>query len=203
MKRNKIFSACCVVLTVLTILTQTGGVFAQTYHVGDLYEFPDGTKGVVCYVNPENGKKGWVVALNDLDQKYALCISGPSPSGYTDRDGFGKESTRLLLESGKSPAAEAVDREYGVYNGWYIPDIAKLQKIYVLMPLLKSRIEHYGGSITKFGNGGYTSAYWSSTYLSWGNSYRSLSTTGIEYYFNDNGIPRCDGTVERCPPAWR
>ena len=65
------------------------------------------------------------------------------------------------------------------------------------MPLLKSRIEHYGGSITKFGNGGYTSAYWSSTYLSWGNSYRSLSTTGIEYYFNDNGIPRCDGTVER------
>ena len=63
MKRNKIFSACCVVLTVLTILTQTGGVFAQTYHVGDLYEFPDGTKGVVCYVNPENGKKG--SALSD------------------------------------------------------------------------------------------------------------------------------------------
>ena len=39
---------------------------AQIYQIGDVYEFPDGSKGVICYVNPDNPVEGWAVALNDI-----------------------------------------------------------------------------------------------------------------------------------------
>ena len=39
-------------------------VSAQSYHIGDLYTAPDGSRGIVYYVHPD-GSGGWVVALDD------------------------------------------------------------------------------------------------------------------------------------------
>jgi len=36
-------------------------------NVGDLIGFKDGSKGVVCYVSPDNPYKGWAVALQDIN----------------------------------------------------------------------------------------------------------------------------------------
>ena len=44
---------------------------AQIYQIGDIYVFPDSTKGVICYVNPDNPVEGWAVALNDVGWIYS------------------------------------------------------------------------------------------------------------------------------------
>ena len=103
---------------------------AQIYQIGDVYEFPDGSKGVICYVNPDNPVEGWAVALNDIgwvsnsnNKSYFLLDEGATiPSeienhayefvaryGISEWSYEGKKNTRILLESGHSPAAEAVD----------------------------------------------------------------------------------------------
>ena len=131
---------------------------AQTWHVGDLYTFSDGSQGIVCYVNPTNAQRGWVVALNDIGEAYALWSSGNHPSEITNTvpGGFnkaswvneGKKNTKILLESNQSPAAEAVN----FYNGWYIPDAIQMRKIYANIPIIKKRIEHAGGEILSLTN---------------------------------------------------
>ena len=63
------------------LLSVSGAVFAQTYNVGDIYTFPDGSKGVVCYVNPNNGKQGWAMALTDLPGKYAMNSTSTQIAG--------------------------------------------------------------------------------------------------------------------------
>ncbi|MBQ9509677.1 MAG: hypothetical protein IJR53_09725, partial [Bacteroidales bacterium] len=138
---------------------------AQTWHVGDLYTFPDGSKGIVCYVNPSNAQKGWVVALNDLEGTYALWTSGDRPAGlnnskpanyaissWTDN---GKTNTKILLESGKSPAAESVD----FYNGWYIPDAIQLRRMYGYYAVILTAIADAGGNVSDFTN----FSHWSSS----------------------------------------
>ena len=127
---------------------------AQTYNVGDIYVFPDGSKGIVCYVDPDNAKKGWAMALTDLEGTYAMnTTSSTIPGLLTDTWGTGwssssftyngKKNTKTLLESGVSPAAEAVD----FYNGWYIPNISQIMQMYNLSGVLKEPIEAAGGNI--------------------------------------------------------
>ena len=129
------------------LLSVSGAVFAQTYNVGDIYTFPDGSKGVVCYVNPNNGKQGWAMALTDLPGKYAMnststqiaglqtesFTTGWSTSVSSNTSRKGKQNTKTLFESGHSPAAQAMD----VYAGWYIPNIIQLFHIYSVLGVLK------------------------------------------------------------------
>ena len=44
--------------------------------VGDLIGFKDGSKGVICYVDPDNPYKGWAAALEDLDNSTNNPSSG-------------------------------------------------------------------------------------------------------------------------------
>ena len=141
----------------------------QTYKIGDLYTFDDGSKGIVFYVNPDNPGSGTVAALNDLDGQYALW-TGSMPQTLSDvfvpNGGFffnnimgweshGKKFTQKLRESGVSPAANAMD----VAAGWYIPDILQLQKLYASSSFLKDAFENNDGDIMLIGE----KAYWTAT----------------------------------------
>ena len=145
--RHKFIQRVSFILTILT--ASVGMLCAQvSYQIGDIYTFPDGSKGVVCYVNPDDPSEGWAVALNDVGnnggERYGMMITGNAiPSGITqhqynvvNRYGLtdwtyeGWENTRILRESGVSPAANAVD----FYNGWYIPDAIQLRMIFSIFP---------------------------------------------------------------------
>ena len=47
-------------------------LMAQIYNIGDVYHFPDGSKGIICYIDPTNPKKGWAVALHDVDGAFPM-----------------------------------------------------------------------------------------------------------------------------------
>ena len=192
-------------IVLLIMISALGSVKAQVYQVGDVYTFPDSSKGVICYVNPDNPVEGWAVALNDVgwvsktnNKKYFMIDNGVAlPAGlvqhpYDVVDGIGrssldswtfegKENTRILLNSGLSDAAEAVD----FYNGWYIPDAVQLRMVYSLLPLISDKIVAAGGDIEslKFmyaqDKDGYD--YWTSTRIS---ADQMLVVRGSSYFYN-------------------
>ncbi len=145
------------IVGILLILT-SNGLMAQ-YKLGDLIVFPDNSKGIVFYVNPEDTRQGWAIALTDLSSRYMMLpVSGGSATGLivpeaapdafnqTSWQPHGKANTLQLFRSGNSPAANAVD----VYNGWYIPDIMQLNMIYRYMPLLENDVTSNGGNTGSF-----------------------------------------------------
>ncbi|MBR6063727.1 MAG: hypothetical protein IKP54_06210, partial [Bacteroidales bacterium] len=165
-------------IIILLVILGKFSLSAQTWHVGDLYTFQDGSKGVVCYVNPNNAQKGWVVALNDVEGTYALWENGNCPDGLknvTSPNSFslsqwtddGKKNTAILLASGRSPAAQAVD----YFSGWYIPDAMQLSRIYSLLPIIKKIIENEGGSLASFISQNGSDLHWSSSTSSNTNGY--------------------------------
>ena len=197
MKHNKHIIAAAIIC-VCCLLNQNG-LKAQSYKIGDIYEFADGSKGVVCYVDPKDSKKGWVAALNDLgNKKYALW-TGSRPTSlnsasYEDPNTIalstwtnsGKNNTKLLVEAGNSPAANAID----YYNGWYIPDAVQLMRMYSLIPVLQDYFVAAGGNLALLGTA--ERNYWSSSRRgnnmvclqntnNWGGKYFEVSGT-TEYY---------------------
>lgn len=144
-----------------------GTVFGQTYRLGDLYTFSDGSRGIVIYVDPDDASRGTVAALNDLNGPYAMWTETiPSAFRYMAMPVFsygrttswvphGSIATRMLYESGVSPAAEAID----VANGWYIPDAIQLRRIFGLISILSNAFEEAGGDVKAM----MQHSHWSST----------------------------------------
>ena len=192
-------------IILLIMISALGSVKAQVYQVGDVYTFPDSSKGVICYVNPDNPVEGWAVALNDVgwvsksnNKSYFMIDDGASlPAELVQRpydviDGIGrsglgswtfegKENTRILLNSGLSDAAEAVD----FYNGWYIPDAVQLRMVYSLLPLIADKIVAAGGDPESLkamyakNSNGYD--YWTSTRI---NDNQMLVVRGNSYFYD-------------------
>jgi hypothetical protein len=149
------------------------------FHIGDRYQFPDGTVGIVCYVNPNNPKEGWVVDLIDVPAKenqpnkagtFKLVDNTPVPmENYVpevrtwDMCGWsfrGKEDTRKLYDNIiNSPILNNDYVEKRCFNGWYIPDIQQLSQFIALLPYIKNSILDYGGYVDMTAN----YSYWSST----------------------------------------
>ena len=139
-------------------------------HIGDMISFKDGSKGVVCYVNPENPYSGWVVALQDLNNDtYTILKStnnqdlpaitsflewgGDNQNEYTRYDlstwnAVGLENTEKL-KAVNSPAAVALanDDVYKLSDGWYIPDMMQLRQWYALFPIIKAVVESNDGNL--------------------------------------------------------
>lgn len=201
MNSLKIFFQNLVVLAI--VLFNASNALAQIYQIGDVYEFPDGSKGVICYVNPDNPTEGWAVALNDVgwvsksnNQSYFLLTSDATiPSEITThpynsvaRCGIGEwtyegeKNTRLLFETHKSPAAEALD----YYNGWYIPDAIQLRHIFGLIPFIQNSIISAGGDAESlkwmywYNNTNFGHDYWSSTRTDRG----FLVVRGSQYFYD-------------------
>ncbi len=155
-------------------------LFGQIHQIGDLYTFDDGSQGIIFYINPDNPASGTVAALNDLDGKYAL-FTGSNPlqlpltsvygqtswSNFPQWPNHGKSNTLILLASGLSPAAAAID----VGNGWYLPEIVQLRRLVGLYNLLYPAFEKHGGTISNLLNDSHVSS-----------TINNLSAYVISYY---------------------
>ena len=181
---------------ILTILIASVSMLCAqiSYQIGDIYTFPDGSKGVVCYVNPDNPAEGWAVALNDVGnnggERYTMMLSGNAiPSGITQHPynqmaqyseinwvNEGWENTRILRESGVSPAANAVD----FYDGWYIPDAVQMRMIFSLIPVIGPVMNAAGGNVNQLYNPGRD--YLTSTRVGNGNM---VVIRGTQYFYDN------------------
>ena len=170
---------CAILLIGLSRLT------AQPVRVGDLYTFPDGSKGIVCYVDPENNQKGWVADLNDMPGQYQLYSASSVPSTPTminrspnslslrtwNPEGLANTTALYQMDDGtnNSPAAQAVDLE----SGWYIPDAQQMMKMVGMAAILQPAFTKSGGNITRLMQNG--RHYWTST---------RYSTSSFYYLYN-------------------
>ena len=158
-----------IILTLTLFLAATLGMQAQEYHLGQVVTNPDGSQGVVFYLN-EDGTSGWMVALHDAS---TFCPWGPTgpieglddlalinndhlASVFLDNDGYNHTQTiRAYCESigyTNPYAAGVVDFD----NGWYLPSAGQLKWLYVNAIFYEPSLQSVGD---KMG----LNAYWSSS----------------------------------------
>ena len=150
MRRYLQYIIICVILGGIaslfnTVAAQQWKQVGDVVQVGDLIKFPNGDKGVVCYVDPYMPTRGWAMATTDAGSyKLYNNVSMSEcalPQHRTDIVRYdldttmsnsykneGWENTRKLRESGKSDAANAVDFD----NGWYIPNSLQLWTMFMV-----------------------------------------------------------------------
>lgn len=137
----------------MILLLSFGMITAQMYQVGDLYTAPDGSKGIVFFVYPDDSG-GWVVALNDAS---AGCPWGnnidvpelPNQDMYyeqqlmSDTAGYAKtQAIRSVHPFNTQCAACLVDIE----NGWFLPSPAQLRILFAQLPFISTSLIEAGGS---------------------------------------------------------
>ena len=152
-------------ILLLLLLNNSLLLFSQHCHIGDIITNPDGSKGVVFYLNPDR-LGGWMVALNDQSSN---CAWGelkdiPDLPNYTEQstnvlllEMAGKENTRIIREyqnNNTNFAAGMVDYAHG----WYLPSIGQLRILFSKLALIKASLEDNGGTSLSSGK-----KYWSST----------------------------------------
>ena len=163
MKRNN--NKLLLLLSFFLTTVFAGRIFGQTYQVGDIYTFSDGSKGVIFELDPDHEGCGTVAALNDLSEPYAI-LNGSLPANifsastnvfnYTLTNSWVEIApviSSLLRDCECSQAAEAVA------DAWYIPDIFQLRKMHSLTPILQNAVDHYDGDFL----GMHRRSYWSSS----------------------------------------
>ena len=151
-------------ILLLLLLNNSLLLFSQHCHIGDIITNPDGSKGVVFYLNPDR-LGGWMVALNDISSgcQWGSKEDIPRLPNYTAQttdplllEMDGKENTRIIRafqNNNLNYAAGKVDFEHG----WYLPSIGQLRILYSKLALINSSLVANGGTV--LGNG----KYWSST----------------------------------------
>ena len=157
------------IITILLCLSSVLGLKAQGYHLGQVITNPDGSQGVVFYLN-EDGSSGWMVALHDV----AFSVPWGLPdeieglnhvintdndiltTAFADTDGY--TNTLAILKHYQSIgytgqyAAGMVD----IVNGWYLPAAGQLKMLYVNAIFYESALESVGEKLGLH-------PYWSST----------------------------------------
>jgi gliding motility-associated-like protein len=158
-----------------------GVISAQTYHIGDLYTAPDGSRGIVYYLHPD-GSGGWVVALNDAssgcawgDANDVPGLTNQSPSYYqqllNDTAGYANTQTlRNYQNNSTTYAAGKVD----FAHGWVLPSPAQLSMLYGQLPFIASAITGAGGTALGYNQ------YWCSAENSASNAW--CVDFGTNYY---------------------
>ena len=137
----------------------------QSHHIGEVVTTPDGQRGVVFYTSPEDDSY-WLVAMNDISGTYKW---GPATDiadliNYNPNDQFvalhgvhcGYDATASMREAiGTASQYAASNVEFA--NGWHIPSVGQLSKLYAALPFIESVLANNGGTTL---SGHY---YWSST----------------------------------------
>lgn len=159
-------------LITITLLSLGLRVNAQQYHIGQVVDNPDGSRGVVFYLN-EDGTDGWMVALHDAALPCPWGVEGHIEglsyvtvengnyfnTVFADADGYA--NTMLIRDYHESIgytgqyAAGAVDFE----NGWYLPTTKQLKMLYVNATLYEPYLESVGEVLGLH-------PYWTSTVVS-------------------------------------
>ena len=140
-------------------------VQAQTPTIGEVVTAPGGQQGIVFYVSPDDDSY-WLVALNDLQTRYPWGSETDIPTleNYNSTDQYvvlhgihcGYDATAAMRQSQQANpqyAASHLDAD----NGWHIPSIGQLSKLYAALPFIEQSLAANGGSTL---SGDY---YWSST----------------------------------------
>ncbi|MBP5662836.1 MAG: DUF1566 domain-containing protein [Bacteroidales bacterium] len=161
MKRILIWLICVCVCVVVS---------AQSYHIGDVYIAPDGSRGIVYYLYPD-GSGGWVVALNDASE---ACVWGddtdvpglPNQNSseqllLNDMAGYNNTQVIRNYQNNNSYAAGVVD----FAHGWLLPSPAQLSRLYARLPMISSALISAGGSELA------TDIYWCSAEYSASNAW--------------------------------
>ena len=159
-------------IILLFVLGNSLLLFSQNYQIGDVIVNPDGSKGVVFWVN-ETYTEGWMVAMEDVPDDYQWgakqLINNMNYQSTMENHLFnsllieldGKENTRKIREKAQSAnwqldyAAGIVDYE----NGWYLPSIGQLRILIANMALLEVK----QASNNEFVPLSTSDKYWSST----------------------------------------
>ena len=150
--------------------------------IGNLVTNADGSQGVLFHVNPE-GTEGWMVALDDAstscrwgDNTNVLALHEMPfqlPIALEDQSGYLNTSIlRNLQDPANGYAASVVDFD----NGWYLPSVGQLRKLYSALPFIETAITDAGGTTLSDGY------YWSSTEYSSGEAFSPA--------FVLNGLPK-------------
>lgn len=151
-------------IILLLVLGNSSLLFAQQYHIGDIIENPDGSKGVVFYINP-SGTGGWMVALNDVSpgSKWGTLSNVTTLTDFSainTVDFFneldGKNNTqkiRTFQNNSTSYAAGQVDYAHG----WYLPSVGQIRILISSMGMIQSVLTSNNGSILQ------NEYYWTST----------------------------------------
>jgi hypothetical protein len=145
----------------------------QSHHIGEVVTTASGQEGVVYYVSPEDGTY-WLVAMNDLPNTY---IWGPNTDiadlyNYNANDQFvtlhgvhcgydATSSMREVMGTSTQYASSHVDFD----NGWHIPSVGQLSKLYAALPFIEAFLADNGGTTL---SGDY---YWASTECSSNNAW--------------------------------
>ena len=150
--------------------------FVVTYHcvlfanfttqpgIGSLVTNADGSQGVLFHVNAA-GTEGWMVALDDASP--SVCQWGDNsnvlalrdlpfqlPMVLEDQSGYLNTSIlRGLQDPENGYAATMVDFD----NGWYLPSVGQLRKLYSALPFIETAITDAGGTTLS------NDFYWSSS----------------------------------------
>ncbi|MBQ1781183.1 MAG: hypothetical protein II001_07095, partial [Bacteroidales bacterium] len=160
------------VLAALVILLGCGSAVAQPVKVGDLLTFNDGTKGVVCYVDPGNNQKGWVVALSPLTDKksfknvaydhlYSYNSSDLKMNGTVSSAPHGKVNTHILANN--DDELDDLLLSAGSIT-WYIPDAIQMMRIVGQYPILQHAALQAGGDLSDLIT--YDRSFWTSSKVS-------------------------------------
>ncbi|MBP5206075.1 MAG: hypothetical protein J6Z44_04705, partial [Bacteroidales bacterium] len=168
-------------------------VVAQVYRVGDLFTAPDGSQGIVYWLNPD-GSGGWVVALNDAsagcpwgETGDILGLDNQNPSDYNrqqlllDTAGYAHtQAIRSYQNNATSTAAGVVD----FAHGWYLPSPAQLSILYGQLPFIEAALGTAGGTTLT------TDRYWCSAEVDGDNAWTVYCYYGNFYSYGKTSIYR-------------
>ena len=168
-----------ILLLIFILLLPVTSIFA--YNFGDVITNPDGSKGVVFWLNTD-GSGGWMVSLHDeaTTAQWGDTVNVPSiPDNiytldYSDTAAYSNTQNLRQYFPSNSYAANLVDFN----NGWYLPTVTQLGVLFSSLPLISPIIIANGGTDLKQGK------YWSSTQVdSLYAAYFGFDDAGYWYYY--------------------
>ena len=132
--------------------------------IGNLVTNADGSQGVLFYVNA-TGTEGWMVALDDAspdmlqwgDDSDVLALHEMPfqlPMALEDQSGYLNTS---ILRDLQDPESGYAATQVNFENGWYLPSVGQLRKLYSALPFIEAAITDAGGTTLSDG------VYWSSS----------------------------------------
>ena len=144
---------------------KTISIQPQSHHIGEVVTTPNGQRGVVFYTSPDDDSY-WLVAMNDLPDTYQWGRETDiaSLNNYNAYNQFvvlhgvhcGFDATLYMYEA-IGASSQYASSNVDLAQGWHIPSVGQLSKLYAALPFIESKLAINGGSTLS------SSYYWAST----------------------------------------
>ena len=121
------------------------------YHMGDVITNPDGSRGILFYITPDQSQ-GWMVALNDAipSVQWGDATNVPNLPDQVLNTSYGAllletdglANTEAIVEymSGANTVASMVNLD----DGWYVPTAGQLSKLFGALCFVEVALSFYG-----------------------------------------------------------